>query len=141
MIPCHSHLLRLLTPRTKKNIKFEWTTEHQQAFDALKNSLAREVVLAYLDFSVPIEIYTDASKYQIGSVITQKGKPLAFYSTDLQMRYIDASKYQIGSIITHKAKPLAFYSRKLTDLQMRYIVKLLAIVEMLHECKCILLGH
>jgi hypothetical protein len=33
MIPCHSHLLTLLTALTKKNVKFEWTTEHQQAFD------------------------------------------------------------------------------------------------------------
>jgi hypothetical protein len=59
---------------TKKNVKFEWTKEHQQAFNLLKNSLALEVVLAYPDFKVPFEIYTDASKYQIGSVITQKGQ-------------------------------------------------------------------
>jgi hypothetical protein len=88
--------------------------EHQQAFDLLKNSLAREVVLAYPDFSVPFEIYTDTSKYQIGSVITQKDKPLAFYS------------------------------RKLTNPQTRYTVtelELLAIVETLREYKCILLGH
>jgi hypothetical protein len=114
MIPHRSHPLALLTALTKKNIKFEWTKEHQQAFDSLKNSLAREVVLAYPDFSVPFEIYTDALKYQIGSVITQKDKPLAFYS------------------------------RKLTDTQTRYTVtelELLAIVEMLREYKCILLGH
>jgi hypothetical protein len=99
---------------TKKNIKFEWTTEHQEAFDSLKNSLAHEVVLTYPDFLVPFEIYTKASKYQIGSVITQKDKPLAFYS------------------------------RKLTDPQTRYTVtelKLLAIVETLCEYKCILLKH
>jgi hypothetical protein len=109
-----SHLLTPLTALTKKNVKFEWTKEHQQAFDLLKNSLAREVVLAYPDFTVPFEIYTDASKYQIGSVITQKDKPLAFYS------------------------------RKLTDPQTRYTVtelELLAIVETLREYKCILLGH
>jgi hypothetical protein len=49
MIPCHSLLLTPLTALTKKNVKFEWTTEHQQAFNSLKNSLAREVVLAYPD--------------------------------------------------------------------------------------------
>jgi ribonuclease HI len=113
-IICQSHLLTPLTALTKKNVKFEWTKEHQQAFDLLKNPLTREVVLAYPDFSVPFEIYTDASKYQIGSVITQKDKPLAFYS------------------------------RKLTDPQTRYTVtelELLAIVETLREYKCILLGH
>jgi hypothetical protein len=58
--------------------------------------------------------------------------------------YTDTSKYQIGSVITQKDKPLAFYSRKLTDPQTRYTVtelKLLAIVETLREYKCILLGH
>jgi hypothetical protein len=59
MIPCRSHLLTPLTALTKKNVKFEWTKEHQQAFDLLKNSLACEVVLAYPDFSVPFETYTD----------------------------------------------------------------------------------
>jgi hypothetical protein len=83
MIPCRSHLLTPLTALTKKNVKFEWTKEHQQAFDSLKNSLTSEVVLAYLDFSIPFEIYTNAFKYQIGSVITQKDKPLAFYSRKL----------------------------------------------------------
>jgi hypothetical protein len=52
--------------------------EHQQAFNILKNSLAHEVVLSYPNFLVPFEIYTDASKYQIGSVITQKDESLAF---------------------------------------------------------------
>jgi hypothetical protein len=52
MIPRRSHLLTPLTALTKKNIKFEWTKEHQQAFDLLKNSLAQEVVLAYPDFLV-----------------------------------------------------------------------------------------
>jgi hypothetical protein len=38
-IICHPHLLTPLTALTKKNIKFEWTKEHQQAFDLLKKSL------------------------------------------------------------------------------------------------------
>jgi hypothetical protein len=57
--------------------------QHQQAFDSLKNSLACKVVLAYRDFSVPFKIYTNTSKYRIRSVITQKDKPLAFYSRKL----------------------------------------------------------
>jgi hypothetical protein len=114
MIPCHSHLQALFTALNKKNIKFKWTTEHQQAFDSLKNSFTHEVVLTYPDFSIPFKIYTDASKYQIKSIITQKHKPFSVYS------------------------------RKLTDPQMRYTVtelKLLGIVETCHEYKCILLGH
>jgi hypothetical protein len=32
---------KAITALTKKNVKFEWTKEHQQAFDSLKNSLTR----------------------------------------------------------------------------------------------------
>jgi hypothetical protein len=39
MISRRSHLLTPLTALTKKNVKFEWSMEHQQAFDLLKNSL------------------------------------------------------------------------------------------------------
>ena len=114
MIHRRSHLIAPLTHLTRKGVKFAWTKEHQEAFDAIKQSIAREVVLSYPDFTLPFEIFTDASKLQIGAVITQQDKPLAFYS------------------------------RKLMDAQTRYTVtelELLAIVEVLREYRTILLGH
>ena len=110
-----SHLVTPLTELTEKTNKhFKWQTKHQEAFDNLKRELARQVILAYSDFTKTFEIYTDASKYQIGAVITQENKPIAFYS------------------------------RKLTDCQTRYTVtelELLAIVETLREYRSILLGQ
>jgi RNase H-like domain found in reverse transcriptase len=47
-------------------------------------------MLAFPDFSKKFVIYTDASKYQLGGVITQDNKPQAFYSRklkDTQTRY------------------------------------------------------
>ena len=41
-------------------------------------------MLAFPDFNKKFVIYTDASKYQLGGVITQDGKPLAFYSRKLK---------------------------------------------------------
>ena len=110
-----SHLVTPLTELTKKtNKSFKWQTKHQEAFDNLKRELARQVILAYPDFTKTFEIYTDASKYQIGAVITQENKPIAFYS------------------------------RKLTDCQTRYTVtelELPALVETLREYRSILLGQ
>jgi RNase H-like domain found in reverse transcriptase len=40
-------------------------------------------MLAYPDFNEPFKIHTDASHYQLGAVISQKGKPIAFYSQKL----------------------------------------------------------
>ena len=72
-------LLAPLTALTPKNVKYDWKYEHQKCFDAIKRVIGCEVLLAYLDFIDMLEIHTNASKLQIGSVISQKGKPIVFY--------------------------------------------------------------
>ena len=57
--------------------------------------IGREVLLAYQDFNAPFEIHTDASKLQIGAVIYQQGKPIAFYSRKMnsaQQNYTTTEK-------------------------------------------------
>jgi RNase H-like domain found in reverse transcriptase len=44
------------------------------------NIIAKEVPLAYPDFNDEFVIHMDASHTQLGAVISQKGKPIAFYS-------------------------------------------------------------
>jgi len=70
--------------------------------------------LAYPDFSKVFEIYTDASSKQLGAVITQDNRPIAFFS------------------------------RKLSDTQRKYSItkiELLAIVKTLKEFKGMLWGQ
>ena len=73
-----SELLTPLTALTSKNFKYDWKDEHQKCFDAIKRVIGREVLLGCPDFNAPFEIHTDASKFQLGAVISQKGKPMAF---------------------------------------------------------------
>ena len=75
-----SELLAPLTALTSKNVKYDCKDEHQKHFEAIKRVIGREVLLGYPDFNAPFEIHTDASKLQLGAVISQKGKPIAFYS-------------------------------------------------------------
>ncbi len=60
-----------------------WDSIHQHAFDNVKVNIAKEIVLAYLDFMRPFEIYTDASTIQLGAVISQDNRPIRFFSREL----------------------------------------------------------
>ena len=87
---CRSHILAPLTALTSKNVLWAWTAEHQAAFDKAKALISCEVMLAFPDFSQPFEIYTDASNLQLGAVVAQNNKPVAFFSCKLnpaQRRY------------------------------------------------------
>ncbi len=87
------------TKTTKKNKTkkepWRWESIHQQAFDNVKATIAKEVVLAYPDFTKPFEIYTDASTMQLGSVITQGNRPIAFFSRKLS---VTQTKYSVTKI-------------------------------------------
>lgn len=85
---------RPLTDLLKKNTVFVWTSEHQQAFELLKDALSSAPVLALPDFSAPFCIYTDACKTGIGAVLMQKGHPLAFLSKALGPKNQGLSAYE-----------------------------------------------
>ena len=98
---------------TKKK-PWYWNEVHQEAFNLVKTIIVKDVVLAYPDYSKVFEIYTDASSKQLGSVITQENRPIAFFS------------------------------RKLTTTQQKYSVteiELLAIIETLKEFRGMLWGQ
>jgi hypothetical protein len=70
------HICSLLTPLTaltNKGTQFKWTHHCQHSFDELKCLLAKQMAITYPDFTIPFEIYADASNKQIGSVIQQNG--------------------------------------------------------------------
>jgi hypothetical protein len=53
-----------------KKVPWHWDEVHQKAFDMVKTTIAKDVVLAYPDYDKTFEVYTDASSTQLGSVIT-----------------------------------------------------------------------
>ena len=57
--------------------------------------IARDVVLTYPDFSKKFVIYTDASNRQLGAVITQDNRPIAFFSRKLNSAQ---QKYSIAEL-------------------------------------------
>jgi hypothetical protein len=47
-----------------KKVPWHWDEVHQRAFDHVKATMAKDVALAYLDYSKVFKIYTDASSKQ-----------------------------------------------------------------------------
>jgi hypothetical protein len=81
----YSELARPLNNLTKRDKKFEWTTECQEAFDTMKKQFTEELVLLMPNQSKPFQIESDASKVATGVVLTQLDSngnrhPLAFLS-------------------------------------------------------------
>jgi hypothetical protein len=73
-----------------KKVPWHWEEAHQRAFNHVKATIAKDAVLAYPDYSKVFEIYTDASSKQLGAVITQDNRPIAFFSwklSDTQCKY------------------------------------------------------
>ncbi len=74
---------------------WHWDEVHQRAFNHVKAKIAKDVVLAYPDYSKVFEIYTDASSKQLGAVITQGNRPIPFFSRKLSNAQ---RKYSITNI-------------------------------------------
>lgn len=86
----------------------------EDALCEMKKIMAQQALLALPDYSKPFQIFTDASGYQLGGVLQQEGKTLAYYT------------------------------RKLTDFQRKHTTEdreLFSTVETLKEFKGMILGH
>jgi hypothetical protein len=84
-------------------VKYKWGEEQQRAFDQIKKKVSKETLLAFPDFEKEFHVYTSASNKQLGEVIMQEGKPLAFYSRKLnsaQARYTTGEQELLSERIT-----------------------------------------
>ena len=109
-----SGILTSLSGMTSKQANWNWSKECKKAFDTMKKLVFRENLLSYPNFNKPFVIHTDTGKLQLGSVIRQDNKPIAFYS-----RILNSS--QVNYTTTER--------------------KLLSIIEILKEFRNILLGQ
>ena len=106
-----SHKAEPLTRLTKKNQKFNWAKEQENAFQGLKKICSSPQVLRTYDPDKPVRIQTDASDLALGACLLQQN---------------DNGKWC----------PVAYYSRKMTPAEQNYGIEdkeLLAIVAALQE--------
>ena len=102
----------------KKDVVFQWGSEHQSSFDTLKKDLQSSKLLIHPDFNKPFVITTDASKNAVGFVLMQ----------------------ETGGTL----RPILFGGRSLTETESRYAVtdlELLAIYFAVKKCEYYLVGN
>ncbi|WVZ88949.1 hypothetical protein U9M48_035416 [Paspalum notatum var. saurae] len=79
-----SEIAKPLIALLEKNIKFQWTSACQEAFEELKKRLTTAPVLTFLDMHKPFSVYCDASRLGLGCVLMQEGKVIAYASRQLR---------------------------------------------------------
>ena len=83
-----AEIARPLTNLTKKSVKFDWTPECREALDKLIHSVTAGPTLWHPDPTKQYELYTDASSFAVGAVLTQrdenqKPRVVGFHSKSL----------------------------------------------------------
>ena len=66
-----------------KDVRFDWTYEHDKVMENIKRILTSSPVLRYYDVNKPVVLNTDASNDGFGACILQEGRPVSYASRNL----------------------------------------------------------
>ena len=154
-----------LTELTKKERKFLWAPDVQEAFDTLKKALISNPVLVMFDPEKPITIEVDASDYAIGGVLSQpdengKLRPVAYFSEKLHgpelrypiydkefkaiytaldkkhwRNYCQGSKFPVTILTDHRNITYFTTTQELSQRQVRYYERLSEFNLIIKHCK------
>ncbi|GBN31791.1 Transposon Tf2-9 polyprotein [Araneus ventricosus] len=87
LIPGFAELTECLTQLTRKNVPFQWTPTHQEAFKKLQDVFFTKPFVRLPDWDKPFVLNTDASGQAISGILLQEheGKlhPISYYSKTL----------------------------------------------------------
>jgi hypothetical protein len=82
-----------LNELTKKGVAFHWGEEQEASFALLKDKLTHALLLQLSDFGKTFELECDASGVDIGGVLMQEGKPIAYFSEKLSGHVLNYFTY------------------------------------------------
>ncbi|GJS59533.1 putative reverse transcriptase domain-containing protein [Tanacetum coccineum] len=90
-----------LTILTQKRKTYDWGEEQANAFQTLKDKLCDAHVLALPDGLEDFMVYCDASELQLGCVLMQRGKVIAYASRQLKIHEKNYTTYdlELGAVV------------------------------------------
>ncbi|GMF62295.1 unnamed protein product [Phytophthora fragariaefolia] len=88
----YAETARPLTNLLKKDAVWSWTSEAQQAFEAIKNSLQSTPILALPDEDRPFSVVCDASNFAIGCPLLQANAEGSKRVVSFQLRQLKAAE-------------------------------------------------
>jgi hypothetical protein len=75
-----SKISKLITELLKKDTKYVWSKDCDEAFQTLKKLLTTSLVLAQPDIAKPFKVYCDASGTSLGGVLMQERRVISYSS-------------------------------------------------------------
>ena len=96
-----SKIAKSLTKLTQKNTKFDWGEKEEEAFQLLKEKLCSAPILALPEGSEDLVVYCDASHKELGAVLMQREKVIAYASRQLKTyeKNYTTHDLQLGSVV------------------------------------------
>ncbi|RXN21320.1 retrotransposon-like family member retr-1 [Labeo rohita] len=103
----------------RQDSEFLWDKQHDVAFQKMKDIITRVPgpVLAFFDTRKDLTLQVDDSKYGVGAVLLQEGKPLAYASkslTDTEINYAQIEKELLAILWGCKRFHQYVYGRHIT---------------------------
>ena len=107
---------------TRKNVPWQWSTESQDAFDKLKQSLISAEVMAYYNPSAETHLIVDASPCGLGAILNQKQsigdfRPVAYASrtlTPTERRYSQTEREALAVLFAIQRFNVYIYGMQFT---------------------------
>ena len=89
------------------------------AFTTIKSLVSKDTLLAYQQYGKEFTVHTNSSDYQLGGIVLQEGRLIAFFSRKLnaaQNKYMTTDKKLLGITETIKQFKTILYGKKVVVL-------------------------
>ena len=97
-VPCYSHIMAPIEKLRERDNIIEWAEEHSKIIVRIRNILETELLLVAPDYTRPLFVGTDASKYGLGAILYQ-------IDEDGKKKFIRMASRSLGSSEIHYGAP------------------------------------